>query len=206
MWFIGHIAFAYVIVKCLVLGKRFRPDFLILLFFFSNLIDFVHFGWTRVLSHNLFAGILIPVVFLLALYKPLKISRKNSILLFIAGVSHMMADTLFGTFSWLFPFSIYEFSLIPFNISADLITESVLALVFISFLFLSGEAKSITSKPLGHPAYKWIMAALFVMFIVQLVGYVWINLAFMLDWYVPLLFVLMVVFVSWFGIALKKQL
>ncbi len=120
MWFIGHLAFAYILLKCITLGKtRFTSKFLFLLFLFSNLIDFLHFPVLRFYIHNLPGSFLITIICLWILHKKLKLHQNEMILLFLASTSHIIADILFGTFFVLFPLNTNAYSVFPWNITEN---------------------------------------------------------------------------------------
>ena len=150
MWIVGHTALGYLVAKAgfSLGGKPLRPDLVLMIFFFSNLIDATHFGWLRDLTHNplgtaLFTGIAIFVLGRLGL-----LQKGDGAVL--AGVSalHAAGDLLFGGYLPFYPISTTVYYTWPWNSMVQLLFESALAILFAAVFLLPaiiGEVRSFAA-------------------------------------------------------------
>lgn len=197
MWFIGHLAFAYILLKCITLGKtRFTSKFLFLLFLFSNLIDFLHFPVLRFYIHNLPGSFLITIICLWILHKKLKLHQNEMILLFLASTSHIIADILFGTFFVLFPLNTNAYSVFPWNGIEDMTAEFFLGEIFLIQLFLSGEAKAFATYNFKH-FYAIGLMIFYVFCLLQTMLYIYMNVISTCYWCAFLMLLLMILFICY---------
>jgi len=171
MWLIGHTALAYVVIKVIwIVFKsksnsksnnkgndtelrddtkkyllRFSPHFIILLFVFANWPDFIHVGELRILSHNLLAVFVVPIIILLVLHRFNIVNRLEATLLVIASGLHALTDTLFSAFHLLYPFQSTAFSIYPFNSPQDIIAEGVIITIFLTMFLWTRDWKVLSN-------------------------------------------------------------
>jgi hypothetical protein len=163
MWLLGHSAAAYLAIKifCVVfniiadkkvdpkLGKSnklkkskrylFPPYFLILLFVFANWPDFIHIGNLRMISHNIIAIILVPIIIVgLLIFRNL-INKTEAFLLILVSILHGLTDTLVSGFQAFLPFTDIYFRVFVFNSIEDVIFESIIGFIFLIVLIQSGD-------------------------------------------------------------------
>jgi len=138
MWIVGHTALGYLLARAgFSLGrKRLRPDMVLMIFFFSNLIDALHFGWLRDLTHNPLGTALFTAMAILVLARLGLLQKGDGTVL--AGVSglHAAGDLLFGGYLPLYPFSAKVYYAWPWNSVENLLFESALGVLFVA-VFLS---------------------------------------------------------------------
>ncbi len=138
MWIVGHTALGYILAKAgFSLGKQpLRPDLVLLIFFFSNLIDALHFGWLRDLTHNPLGTILFTAAAIVVADRLGLLRKGDGAVLAGVSVLHAAGDLLFGGYLPLYPLSSTVYRAWPWNSVEDLLFESVLgALFYVVFLF-----------------------------------------------------------------------
>ena len=81
MWIIGHSALAYLVIKLTFIGlkKKLLPRLLIFIFVFANILDSLHFGPLRWISHNLIGALIYSGIWIIILLK-LNIAQRNEVI------------------------------------------------------------------------------------------------------------------------------
>jgi hypothetical protein len=143
MWIAGHTAFGYLVAKAgfSVARKPLRPDLVLMIFFFSNLIDATHFGWLRDLTHNAIGTVLFTALALLILDRLGMLRKGDGPVLGGVSILHATGDLLFGGYLPLFPFSNRVHWAFPWNSPENLVTESALGFLFVAVFCLSADFK-----------------------------------------------------------------
>ncbi len=141
MWIIGHTACAYLLIKLVYNLKKQKigPNSVIFIFIFANLIDSLHFGILRIMTHNLIGTLLYSILWLF-IFKKLKLIIKNDYpALLIAVSTHIITDILFSSYYLFFPFKSTSYSIFGWNSPEHLIVGSFIVILFIIVFILSGD-------------------------------------------------------------------
>ena len=71
MWVLGHSVVAYVLIELIYFFKKeeLEAELIIFIFIFANLIDSIHFGFLRLLGHNLIGTFLLALFWFLVFGK-----------------------------------------------------------------------------------------------------------------------------------------
>ncbi len=141
IWIIGHTAFAYLSIKLIFIltKRRLDPNLMVFIFIFANLIDALHIGFLRNLLHNPI-GTVIFSAFWLLFFERCKIIKKRDLpVLFFAAGTHILTDVLFSEYLLLFPLNNVSYSIYGWNSPEHLIVGSVLVIVCMAVLYLSGD-------------------------------------------------------------------
>jgi hypothetical protein len=146
MWIIGHTAFTYLLIKgTRSLDKKgIEPRTLLFVFVFANIIDATHIGFGRQLWHNPLGTFLFSAGWILAFRYWGLIGKRDIPLLASAVLSHVLLDFLFGGYYFYYPFTDQMISVFPWDGVQDLMTESVLFVLFVAVLFLSKDWSRMT--------------------------------------------------------------
>jgi hypothetical protein len=141
MWIIGHTALGYLVTKAgFSLGKRpVRPELVLMIFFFSNIIDATHFGWLRDITHNILGTALFTALAIIVADRLGLLQKGEGPVL--AGVSalHAAGDVLIGGYLPFYPFSKTVYYAFPWCSVEDLVFETVLGLLFVAVFFGSSD-------------------------------------------------------------------
>ncbi|MFW9771529.1 MAG: hypothetical protein ACFFBY_00665 [Promethearchaeota archaeon] len=133
MWIIGHSALAYLFIKPIYIGlkKELIPRQIILIFIFANMLDSLHFGPLRWISHNLVGALIYSGIWIIILLK-LNIIHKNEVIfLYLAVFTHILGDFFISGFDLFLIVHIWNFNSIE-----HLTIEFFITLLFIiSFIF-----------------------------------------------------------------------
>jgi len=152
MWIIGHSALGYLAAKAgFSIGKKpLRPDLILLILVFSNLIDALHFGWLRDLTHNPLGTALFTLLCVFVVARSSLLEKGDAPIL--AGVSllHAAGDLLFGGYLPFYPFSSAVVWAWPWNSAENLVAESVLGALFIAVFVLSSDYRIVNNFAAGQ--------------------------------------------------------
>ena len=140
IWIVGHSAIAYLVIKSIYLGfkKEISPRLLIFIFIFANILDSLHFGSLRWISHNLIGAIVYSGIWIIIFIKLKLVYKKEIIILYIAVFTHILGDVMCASFSFFVPFSYKPYSIWHSNTIEHLSFESILFLLFI-IMFISSK-------------------------------------------------------------------
>jgi hypothetical protein len=148
MYFLGHAAFAYVPIAayCLARGVRLQPTTVLVVLFFANLPDTIHFGPVRWLSHNTVGALLMFALFFV-LFRRMGLVRNEEMpyLGFAVGM-HVLSDTLFSSFILFFPFSVDIQKVFGFGSEGHIMAEAVMAPIFLAMLLASGDWRRLRAQ------------------------------------------------------------
>jgi len=141
MWIVGHTALSYLVVRCgfSIASKRPGPSLILMVFIFGNIIDALHFGWLRDLTHNPFGTVVFALVWVLIFQRLGLLKGMDIPILLGVSVVHAAGDLIFGGYLPFFPFSGAVYWYRPWNSIEDLLVESLLAVIFIVVLIVSGD-------------------------------------------------------------------
>ena len=217
MWFIGHLAFAYFILLFIsfVTKREITPKLLILIFLFSNMIDFLHFNPVRNYVHNLPIAILLPLTVLLFIRRPLKLDNYSCLLAMIAAMTHIIADCTFSSIYVLYPLSKIYIHTYEWGSPVHLISECILAILLLMMLFKSRTCRELSSYAIPETKklfrnlkdlrtfnffenfYGGTYSVLLFVFISEIGCYVYLEFHKLvtLVWYAVLLLILMLLFI-----------
>ncbi len=142
MWIIGHTALAYLMIKLKyrIVKKRLDPNLIIFIFIFANLIDSLHFGILRFLTHNLVGTIFYTLLWLFIFEKCKIIKKKNYVDLLIAATAQVIGDILFSGYYLLDRFNAIVYYIYGWNSTEHLIIGSVIVMLFIIIFLFSGDS------------------------------------------------------------------
>ena len=142
MYFIGHFAIAYFILR--LLDRRTFRDPLMFptIMVFASFPDIMHIVNMRHLAHNFLGTAGIVLLGVIALYLFKVFNRKQLGLIFIAGFSHFIGDIVFGSYYPFGPFSFRSVTLFEFESPIHLYTEIILISMSITVFHLSGEHRT----------------------------------------------------------------
>lgn len=141
MWIIGHTACAYLLTKLIYKfrKKKMQPDLIVFIFIFANLIDSLHLGILRNMSHCLIGTITYLILWLFILKKYKLIKKEDFPALFIAGSTHIIMDIIFSDYYVFYPFDSTLYSVYGWNSPEHMIVGSLIIIIFIIIFILSGD-------------------------------------------------------------------
>jgi hypothetical protein len=143
MWIAGHTALGYLVAKAgfSIARRPLRPDLVLMIFFFSNLIDATHFGWLRDITHNAIGTVLFTALAIVILDRLGMLQKGDGPVLGGVSVLHATGDLLFGGYLPIYPISTRVHWAFPWNSPENLVTESVLGFLFVAVFWLSSDFK-----------------------------------------------------------------
>lgn len=141
MWIVGHTALSYLVVRCgfSIAGKRPGPSLILMVLIFGNIIDALHFGPLRDLTHNPFGTVLFALLWVSIFQRLGLLHGKDAPILLGVSVVHAAGDLIFGGYLPFFPFSGAAYWFRPWNSIEDLLVESLLAIIFMVVLIVTGD-------------------------------------------------------------------
>ncbi|MDO9537805.1 MAG: hypothetical protein Q7J68_05765 [Thermoplasmata archaeon] len=139
MWVTGHLAFAYLLIIPFYLYKKkeMEPILILNIFIFANLIDAIHIGPLRLISHNLIGTSIFVAFWLLLFYKINVIKIGYVPILIIAVASHVVGDLLFSGYSLLYPFENQSYVIYGWNTPEHMIVGSLLVFAFLGLFLMN---------------------------------------------------------------------
>lgn len=224
MWGLGHCATGYLLSrKFFKQQKPLSISQLSMVYIMSVLIDFAHYHLARTITHSLIFFIPFLIV-ILWLFRKLNLIDKEHILpLAIAASSHIFADTLFGGFAYLLPFSFHEYAIFAWGSYFNLIFESVLALLMFLVLYLTHDGTTDSNTASSEPRRR-LLFSIVCYWLLLVTGLVQVGMVVYLDflqagnfydgkiyhdhsmWYVSLLFMtIQIVFVVIIAKLLRRN-
>ena len=117
MYVLGHTAFAYILIATgyMASSKKFRPEIVLYVLVFSNILDALHVGFLRTLVHNLIGTALFTSFWILLFYRYRLIGVEHVPVLLLATGTHVLADYLFSGYSFFFPLDHTVYQVYGFN-------------------------------------------------------------------------------------------
>jgi hypothetical protein len=215
MYILGHTALGYLIARPFfkIDNEKYGPELLLFIFVFANIVDSIHIGWIRMVSHNLIGTFAYAGIWLIFFYKSGVMKAKYMPILLLATGSHIIADSYFAGYYFFIPFSFKGFSVFGFGSFEALITESILGILFFIVLIITKDlvilkkflytelkrfVKELNFKNMFLPEYyySYLFIGFFVFVISQVLIYLISRYNFLLEgiWYQWLFFVVFIMF------------
>lgn len=222
MYVLGHSAFAYILIATgyLVSSKKFRPEAVLFVLVFSNILDALHIGFLRTLIHNLIGTALFTAFWIFFFHRYRLIDTKHVPLLLFAVGTHVLADYLFSGYSFFFPLEHTAFQVYAFNSFENLFVESILGIAFAILFFamssyaglkefIAGERRKFVENFSWRRVYNpdlfnfYVFGAFFLFSVAQLPIFITGNLERLLDlvWFAWLFLFVLVLFLLVLGIV-----
>ncbi|MEW5937820.1 MAG: hypothetical protein AB1665_08410 [Candidatus Thermoplasmatota archaeon] len=142
MLILGHTALGYLFGRPLLTGKVGGRQILII-FVFANLIDAVHLGPLRILTHNLIGTALFVCLWLSFFLHYHLIRVKEVPALAAASGAHVLGDWLFSGYAFFYPLDAKVYALYPWGSPEHMIASAVLGAVFLAILLESGDYRAL---------------------------------------------------------------
>ena len=144
MFIVGHTVFAYLVIRPLLTLKRFEKTInksksIFFIFLFANIIDVIHYDYSRYYSHNLIGTFLIAGICIIIFYKLKLIEIKIIPFLLLATGTHVVADCLFSEYYLFAPFDRTAFSLFGFDSHIGMTVESILFIIFLLTFLMTND-------------------------------------------------------------------
>jgi hypothetical protein len=170
MWTLGHFCFGYIISRPLYGKKPLKPLSLLSIFFMAVVIDSVHVYEFRPIMHSMVFFLPFTMIILMVLHK-LDIFSRNEILpLFVASVTHIVGDILFGSFAPFAPLSYEEVGIFIWGTYFHLSVEIVLFAIMLLLLIRTGDYKNLEEVALlksketkGQKIYQDFVLVIFIL-------------------------------------------
>jgi hypothetical protein len=143
MWTLGHFCFGYLISRPLFGKEPLKPLTLLSIFFMAAVADSVHVYQFRPMMHSTAFFLPFTLIILFVLYKFEIFRRKELIPLFVASVTHVFGDILFGSFAPFAPFSYEEMGIFIWGSYFHISVEIILFALMLLFLILTGDLKKL---------------------------------------------------------------
>jgi len=156
MWFLGHFCVGYLVSKGV--SREQIPGYMLpLLLLFSNIPDSLHIGVFRLLTHNLGGTLFVTLAalfFMRLLF--VKLNKYEMLLLFTAGIFHILGDLLYGSYHPFYPITAMSPTFFDFNTATNLVTEIGLFAIVLAIMVLSKDYYRFTTwcKDVIRRAFK----------------------------------------------------
>lgn len=225
MWIVGHTAIAYLIIKfiCICNKKEIPPRLLIFIFIYANILDSLHFGQLRFLSHNIIGAVLYSGFWILVFLKLNLIKKKEISILYLAMITHIIGDILCTSFP--LPLFSIDYYIWKFN-AIEHLTFSIFMTIIFLIIFISSKdfqrvsdylgniRKSLYNKPsqkeyshsnkllmLLFIFYYFLLSAQFFLFLLSYIYQILIGVVYIILFFIHFLF-----FFGIFSILMLKML
>jgi hypothetical protein len=177
MWTLGHFCIGYLFSRPLYKKGPIKPISLLSILFMAVVLDSVHVYDFRPFMHSMVFFLPFTCIILLVLYK-LDIFKRNEILpLFVASLTHVFGDILFGSFAPFAPISYKEVGIFTWGSYFHLTVEISLFALFMIVLIRSGDLKKLieTSKvkskeKRGQRLYQNVVLIIFILATIGQIG------------------------------------
>ncbi len=184
MWALGHFCIGYLFSRPLYKKEPITPLSLLSIFFMAVVLDSVHVYEFRPIMHSMVFFLPFTFIILWVLYK-LDIFKRNEILpLFIASLTHVLGDVLFGSFALFAPFNNKEVGIFRWGNYFHLSIEIALFALFMIVLIRTGDLKKLkeispakSKEKRGQRVYQnFVLIILFMATIGQIGAIIYLDI------------------------------
>jgi hypothetical protein len=136
---------AYIVLKIIFryYKKDMGPKTLFFIFIFANILDALHEGPIRSFSHSLLGTMLFSTFWIWFFHRYKIINRNHIPVLYTAVFVHIVTDTLFSNYKYLYPFVGTGYTVFGWNTPSHLAFEAVASVIILPILFYSGELQAL---------------------------------------------------------------
>ncbi len=230
MWTFGHFCLGYIISRPVFGNKPLKPITLLSIFFMATVLDSAHVYSVRPIMHSLVFFFPFIIVILMLIYKIDVIKKYEFMPLFVAALTHVLADIFFGSFALIAPLSDREVGIFAWGSYLNLLVEISLFGIMMMMLIYTGDLKKLNevsflklSEKRGQRIFQNFVLIIFILATLGQIGAI-IYLDFMRQpnfyneivyndksmWYISLLFMIvqmifLYILIKWVSKRFRKS-